>query len=97
MYRIYITNNVRNFYWFLYQDITLLKRVTAITQVAFTLQMDFTYVEYYLSRGMNINDLDLTYRSSFRMGRSRMVIGRVARKIWATMKKKYGANERAKC
>jgi methylmalonyl-CoA mutase len=50
------TNNVRNFYWFLYQDITLLKRVNSITQVAFTLQMDLHYVEYYLSRGMSIND-----------------------------------------
>jgi methylmalonyl-CoA mutase len=52
----FITNNVRNFYSGLIDIILLRERVLPITQLRFTLSNGFTYVEYYLSRGMNIND-----------------------------------------
>jgi methylmalonyl-CoA mutase len=66
--------------------------------LAFTLANGFTYVEYYLSRGMNINDFgpNLSFFFSNGIDPEYAVIGRVARKIWAkAMKNKYGANERA--
>ena len=69
-----------------------------ISQLAFTLSNGFTYVEYYLSRGMNINDFgpNLSFFFSNGVDPEYAVIGRVARKIWAkAMKNKYGANERA--
>jgi methylmalonyl-CoA mutase len=65
--------------------------------LAFTLANGFTYVEYYLSRGMNINDFgpNLSFFFSNGIDPEYAVIGRVARKIWAkAMKNKY-ANERA--
>ena len=69
-----------------------------ISQLAFTLSNGFTYVEYYLSRGMDINDFgpNLSFFFSNGIDPEYSVIGRVARKIWAkAMKYKYGANERA--
>jgi len=69
-----------------------------ITQLAFTLANGFTYVEYYLSRGMNINDFgpNLSFFFSNGIDPEYAVIGRVARKIWAkAMKLKYGADERS--
>ena len=66
-----------------------------ITQLALTLSNGFTYVEYYLSRGMQINDFaeNLSFFFSNGLDPEYTVIGRVARKIWAvTMKEKYGAN-----
>ncbi len=69
-----------------------------ITQLAFTLANGFTYVEYYLSRGMNIDDFapNLSFFFSNGMDPEYSVIGRVARKIWAkAMKKKYKANSRS--
>ncbi|CAM9922612.1 unnamed protein product, partial [Chrysoparadoxa australica] len=69
-----------------------------ITQVAFTLSNGFTFVEYYLSRGMNIDDFatNLSYFFSNGLDPEYAVIGRVARKIWAvTMRDKYGANEKS--
>ena len=69
-----------------------------ITQLAFTLANGFTYVEYYLSRGMDINDFgpNLSFFFSNGIDPEYAVIGRVARKIWAkAMKLKYGANERS--
>src|SRR5699024_1230569 len=69
-----------------------------ITQLAFTLANGFTYVEYYLSRGMHIDDFapNLSFFFSNGLDPESTVIGRVARRIWAiTMRDKYGANERS--
>ena len=69
-----------------------------ITQTAFTLANGFTYVEYYLSRGMSIDDFasNLSFFFSNGMDPEYSVINRVARRIWAVaMKNKYGANERS--
>ncbi|WDL99324.1 methylmalonyl-CoA mutase family protein [Alicyclobacillus sp. ALC3] len=69
-----------------------------ISQLAFTLANAFTYVEYYLSRGMDVNDFapNLSFFFSNGMDPEYTVIGRVARRIWSTaMKAKYGANERS--
>jgi methylmalonyl-CoA mutase len=68
-----------------------------ISQLAFTLANGFTYVEYYLSRGMDINDFgpNLSFFFSNGMDPEYSVLNRVARRIWAiTMRDKYGANER---
>lgn len=69
-----------------------------ITQLAFTLANGFTYVEYYLSRGMKIDDFapNLSFFFSNGLDPEYSVIGRVARRIWAiVMKYKYQANERS--
>jgi methylmalonyl-CoA mutase len=69
-----------------------------ITQLAFTLANGFTYVEYYLSRGLHIDDFseNLSFFFSNGLDPEYSVLGRVARKIWATaMKEKYGAGEKA--
>ena len=69
-----------------------------ITQLAFTLANGFTYVEYYLSRGMDIDDFaqNLSFFFSNGMDPEYSVIGRVARRIWAVaMRDLYGANERS--
>lgn len=69
-----------------------------ITQLAFTLANGFTFVEYYLSRGMNIDDFapNLSFFFSNGMDPEYSVIGRVARRIWAkAMKHKYKGNERS--
>ncbi len=69
-----------------------------ITQLAFTLANGFTYVEYYLSRGMHIDDFapNLSFFFSNGMDPEYSVIGRVARRIWAkAMKYKYNANKRS--
>ena len=69
-----------------------------ISQLAFTLSNGFTIVEYYLSRGMHIDDFapNLSFFFSNGIDPEYAVIGRVARRIWAkAMKYKYGANERS--
>jgi methylmalonyl-CoA mutase len=69
-----------------------------ITQLAFTLANGFTYVEYYLSRGMDIDDFahNLSFFFSNGMDPEYSVIGRVARRIWAVaMRELYDANERS--
>ncbi|EQC43447.1 fused isobutyryl-CoA mutase/GTPase IcmF [Bacteriovorax sp. Seq25_V] len=69
-----------------------------ITQVAFTLSNGFTFVEYYLSRGMNIDDFcqNLSFFFSNGLDPEYSVIGRVARKIWAvTLRDKYGASTKS--
>jgi len=69
-----------------------------ITQVAFTLANGFTFVEYYLSRGMKIDDFasNLSFFFSNGLDPEYAVIGRIARKIWAvTMRDKYGADEKS--
>jgi len=95
----FITNNVRNFYSVSISGYHIAEAgANPITQLAFTLSNGFTYVEYYLSRGMNINDFgpNLSFFFSNGIDPEYAVIGRVARKIWAkALKNKYGANERA--
>jgi methylmalonyl-CoA mutase len=69
-----------------------------VTQLAFTLANGFTYVEYYLSRGMDINKFapNLSFFFSNGIDPEYAVIGRVARRIWANaMKHKYGADARS--
>lgn len=69
-----------------------------ITQAAFTLSNGFTFVEYYLSRGLDVDDFahNLSFFFSNGLDPEYAVIGRVARRIWAiAMKHKYGANERS--
>jgi methylmalonyl-CoA mutase len=95
----FIQQNVRNFYSVSISGYHIAEAgANPITQLAFTLANGFTYVEYYLSRGMNINDFgpNLSFFFSNGVDPEYAVIGRVARKIWAkAMKNKYGANERA--
>ncbi|AWG25579.1 methylmalonyl-CoA mutase family protein [Flavobacterium kingsejongi] len=95
----FITNNIRNFYSVSISGYHIAEAgANPITQLAFTLANGFTYVEYYLSRGMDINDFgpNLSFFFSNGIDPEYAVIGRVARKIWAkALKNKYGANERA--
>ena len=95
----FIKENVRNFYSVSISGYHIAEAgANPITQLAFTLANGFTYVEYYLSRGMNIDDFgpNLSFFFSNGIDPEYAVIGRVARKIWAkAMKNKYGANERA--
>jgi methylmalonyl-CoA mutase len=95
----FIQKNVRNFYSVSISGYHIAEAgANPITQLAFTLANGFTYVEYYLSRGMNINDFgpNLSFFFSNGIDPEYAVIGRVARKIWSkALKNKYGANERA--
>ncbi len=95
----FIQNNVRNFYSVSISGYHIAEAgANPITQLAFTLANGFTYVEYYLSRGMNINDFgpNLSFFFSNGIDPEYAVIGRVARKIWAkALKNKYGAHSRA--
>jgi len=95
----FINNNVRNFYSVSISGYHIAEAgANPITQLAFTLSNGFTYVEYYLSRGMDINKFgpNLSFFFSNGVDPEYAVIGRVARRIWAkALKLKYGANERA--
>ena len=95
----FITNNVRNFYSVSISGYHIAEAgANPISQLAFTLANGFTYVEYYLSRGMDINKFgpNLSFFFSNGVDPEYAVIGRVARKIWAkALKNKYGANPRA--
>jgi isobutyryl-CoA mutase len=95
----FINNNVRNFYSVSISGYHIAEAgANPITQLAFTLANGFTYVEYYLSRGMNIDDFapNLSFFFSNGMDPEYSVIGRVARRIWAkAMKYKYKANKRS--
>ncbi len=95
----FIKNNVRNFYSVSISGYHIAEAgANPITQLAFTLANGFTYVEYYLSRGMQIDDFapNLSFFFSNGIDPEYAVIGRVARRIWAkAMKHKYGANERS--
>ncbi|MBS1592268.1 MAG: methylmalonyl-CoA mutase family protein [Bacteroidetes bacterium] len=95
----FINNKVRNFYSVSISGYHIAEAgANPITQLAFTLSNGFTYVEYYLSRGMNIDDFaaNLSFFFSNGMDAEYSVIGRVARRIWAkAMKYKYKANERS--
>ncbi|WP_298550824.1 methylmalonyl-CoA mutase family protein [uncultured Algibacter sp.] len=95
----FIENNVRNFYSVSISGYHIAEAgANPITQLALTLTNGFTYVEYYLSRGMDINKFgpNLSFFFSNGIDPEYAVIGRVARKIWSkAMKHKYGANARA--
>jgi methylmalonyl-CoA mutase len=95
----FITNQVRNFYSVSISGYHIAEAgANPITQLAFTLANGFTYVEYYLSRGMDIDDFapNLSFFFSNGMDAEYSVIGRVARRIWAkAMKHKYGGNDRS--
>ncbi len=95
----FIAQNVRNFYSVSISGYHIAEAgANPISQLAFTLSNGFTYVEYYLSRGMDINKFgpNLSFFFSNGIDPEYAVIGRVARKIWAkALKHKYGANPRA--
>ena len=95
----FINKKIRNFYSVSISGYHIAEAgANPISQLAFTLSNGFTYVEYYLSRGMDINEFgpNLSFFFSNGIDPEYSVIGRVARKIWAkAMKFKYGANDRA--
>ena len=95
----FINHNVRNFYSVSISGYHIAEAgANPITQLAFTLSNGFTYVEYYLSRGMDINKFspNLSFFFSNGIDPEYAVIGRVARRIWAKAKKhKYRADERS--
>lgn len=95
----FIDEKVRNFYSVSISGYHIAEAgANPITQLAFTLSNGFTFVEYYLSRGMNIDDFapNLSFFFSNGIDPEYAVIGRVARRIWAkAMKFKYGGNERS--
>lgn len=95
----FIEKQVRNFYSVSISGYHIAEAgANPITQLAFTLANGFTYVEYYLSRGMDINAFgpNLSFFFSNGIDPEYAVIGRVARRIWAkALAKKYGANARA--
>ncbi|MFC2948934.1 fused isobutyryl-CoA mutase/GTPase IcmF [Virgibacillus sediminis] len=95
----FIDKNVRNYYSVSISGYHIAEAgANPITQLAFTLANGFTYVEYYLSRGMDVNKFaqNLSFFFSNGLDPEYTVIGRVARRIWAiTMREKYGANERS--
>jgi methylmalonyl-CoA mutase len=95
----FITNKVQNFYSVSISGYHIAEAgANPISQLAFTLANGFTYVEYYLSRGMHIDDFapNLSFFFSNGIDPEFSVIGRVARLIWAkAMKNRYAANERS--
>jgi methylmalonyl-CoA mutase len=95
----FIENKVRNFYSVSISGYHIAEAgANPITQLALTLSNGFTYVEYYLSRGMDINKFgpNLSFFFSNGVDPEYAVIGRVARRIWSkAMRDKYGANSRA--
>ncbi len=99
MQQYFIENKIRNFYSVSISGYHIAEAgANPISQLAFTLSNGFTFVEYYLSRGMNIDEFapNLSFFFSNGIDPEYSVIGRVARKIWAkAMKMKYNANERS--
>lgn len=95
----FIQEQIRNFYSISISGYHIAEAgANPITQLALTLANGFTYVEYYLSRGMHIDDFapNLSFFFSNGMDPEYSVIGRVARRIWAkAMKYKYKANKRS--
>ncbi len=95
----FIQNKVRNFYSVSISGYHIAEAgANPITQLAFTLANGFTYVEYYLSRGMKIDDFapNLSFFFSNGIDPEYAVIGRVARRIWSkAMKFRYGGNKRS--
>jgi methylmalonyl-CoA mutase len=95
----FIRNHVRNFYSVSISGYHIAEAgANPITQLALTLANGFTYVEYYLSRGMPIDSFapNLSFFFSNGMDPEYTVIGRVARRIWAiAMANQYGADARS--
>jgi methylmalonyl-CoA mutase len=95
----FIAQQVRNFYSVSISGYHIAEAgANPITQLAFTLSNGFTYVEYYLSRGMDINRFgpNLSFFFSNGLDPEYAVIGRVARRIWAkALRDRYGADARA--
>src|SRR5712675_2436814 len=95
----FIDKKIRNFYSVSISGYHIAEAgANPISQLAFTLSNGFTYVEYYLSRGMQVDDFapNLSFFFSNGMDPEYSVIGRVARRIWAkAMKYKYKANKRS--
>jgi methylmalonyl-CoA mutase len=95
----FIDNEVRNFYSVSISGYHIAEAgANPISQLAFTLSNGFTFVETYLARGMDVDDFapNLSFFFSNGMDPEYTVIGRVARRIWATtMREKYGANPRS--
>ncbi|MFB9069301.1 methylmalonyl-CoA mutase family protein [Pseudofulvimonas gallinarii] len=95
----FVEHQVRNFYSVSISGYHIAEAgANPISQLAFTLSNGFTIVEYYLARGMHIDDFapNLSFFFSNGMDPEYTVIGRVARRIWArAMRERYGANERS--
>jgi len=95
----FIANGVRNFYSVSISGYHIAEAgANPITQLALTLANGFTYVEYYRSRGMGVDDFapNLSFFFSNGIDPEYAVIGRVARRIWAkAMRDLYGGNERS--
>lgn len=95
----FIKNDVRNYYSVSISGYHIAEAgANPVTQLAFTLANGFTYVEYYIARGMNVDDFakNLSFFFSNGMDIEYAVIGRVARRIWAiAMRDKYGAKPRS--
>ncbi|MDA8428493.1 MAG: methylmalonyl-CoA mutase family protein [Geobacteraceae bacterium] len=99
MQHYFIEQKVRNYYSVSISGYHIAEAgANPISQLAFTLSNGFTFVEYYLARGMHIDDFapNLSYFFSNGLDPEYTVIGRVARRIWAVvMREKYGANDRS--
>ena len=97
--QFFIEEQVRNYYSVSISGYHIAEAgANPITQLAFTLSNGFTYVEYYLSRGMPIDSFarNLSFFFSNGLDAEYAVLGRVARRIWAVaMRDVYGANERS--
>jgi methylmalonyl-CoA mutase len=97
--QFFIDNNVRNYYSISISGYHIAEAgANPISQLAFTLSNGFTIVEYYLARGMDIDEFapNLSFFFSNGMDPEYTVIGRVARRIWArAMKERYGASARS--
>ena len=97
--QFFIDNDVRNYYSISISGYHIAEAgANPISQLAFTLSNGFTIVEYYLARGMSIDDFapNLSFFFSNGMDPEYSVIGRVARRIWArAMKERYGASARS--
>ena len=95
----FIDQDVRNFYSVSISGYHIAEAgANSITQLAFTLANGFTYVEYYLARGMKIDEFapNLSFFFSNGLDPEYSVMGRVARRIWSRMlKERYGANQRS--
>ena len=95
----FIEHRIRNFYSVSISGYHIAEAgANPVSQLAFTLANGFTYVEYYLSRGMDVDDFahNLSFFFSNGMDPEYSVLNRVARRIWAiAMRDKYGANQRS--
>jgi methylmalonyl-CoA mutase len=95
----FIANNVQNFYSVSISGYHIAEAgANPISQLAFTLANGFSYIEAYLARGMDVDDFapNLSFFFSNGMDPEYTVLGRVARRIWATaLRFKYGANARS--